>query len=75
MSHHDAQIREKTEHLTPNAPAIGGDYGNDPLARDHYGGHHTGYDLESNNLQRTQTGVTLTPEMFERLYLNPKQNT
>lgn len=74
MSYDDA-IREKTEHLTPNAPAMGSNYSNDPQTRDHYSAStNYGHDLESNNLTRTTTGMTLTPEMFERMYLNPKNN-
>lgn len=74
MSHHDTAIREKTEHLTPNAPAAGHGYSNDPMARDHYSSNGGYNDLENNNLQRISTGMTLTPEMFERMYLNPKNN-
>lgn len=68
----EANIQEKTEHLSPTAPS--GGYSNDPLARDHYQRAGSYGDFESNNLTRTQTGMTLTPEMFERLYLNPKQD-
>lgn len=76
MSYDDA-LREKTNHLTPNAPAVGNDYSTDPVSRDHYlSAANYGHDLEGqgSNLTRTTTGMTLTPEMFERMYLNPKNN-
>lgn len=74
---HEAAVREKTEHLSPNMPSDAGyptsGYANDPLARDHYKSSNYN-DMDSNLLQRTTTGLTLTPEMFERMYLNPKTN-
>ncbi|CCG81050.1 putative Plasma membrane ammonium transporter [Taphrina deformans PYCC 5710] len=74
MSAHDAAIREKTEHLTPNAP-LANTYSNDAMIRDHhYNNSGSGYHDLENNLTRTTTGMTLTPEMFERMYLNPKNN-
>lgn len=75
MSNYDDNIREKTEHLTPNAPSGGYTQRNDPLVRDHYQSNSAANsDLEGNTLARTQTGMTLTPEMFERMYLNPKMD-
>lgn len=59
--------REKTEHLTPNEPAAR-DYRTD-LERAEYDDNH----LEK--IRTAQSTMTITPEMFERLYLNPKMNT
>jgi len=71
MTSHPDDIREKTEHLTPAAPRSN-NY-NDPAGRDHYSnGAYGSGDLESNGLTRTTTGYTISPEAFERLYLNPK---
>lgn len=60
--------REKTEHLTPN----------DPTTRDYYPTASYEGDLENGDaLHRTntaQSSLTLTPEMFEKLYLSPKSD-